>query len=291
MSSEVAVRPDLRVAPIAKSFDEMMRVAESLLKSGFLPQSIKTPAQAVAIILMGREVGLPEMQALRSINVIQGKPTLSAELMLALFSARVNGQAKIVKLDDTECVIKFQRPGRAPHVERFTIEQARKMGLSTKDNYAKQVATMLRWRCVSAGLRFYAPDAIAGISYTPDELGAVVNGDTGEVIDISGMVEVEDVPTVDVRADVAKTSTERLKARVRASGEAPKISAEDLKYVQAMQGQKKRLGSPLYYATLGAAGFCHCTEILDRPTRESVYAELKRLEPVAVEREPGDESP
>lgn len=287
MSTEVMVRPDVRVAPISKSFDEMMRVAETLLKSGFLPYSIKTPAQAVAIILMGREVGLPEMQALRSINVIQGKPTLSSELMLALFSARVNGEAKILKSDDEACEILFKRPGREPHTRRFTIDDARRLGFVGKDNYNKQPATMLQWRCVSAGLRFYAPDALAGISYTPDELGATVNPDTGEVLDLTLAREVpadDDVPAVDVRADVggvlppdpAPPTATSAQGEIVApeAAQAPK-KGKDYPFLREMGRQKERLGAAVYYQILGSHGYEHSYEITDRAVKVKVFKELQ----------------
>jgi len=307
MSQELATRQDVRVAPISKSFDEMMRVADTLLKSGFLPNSIKTPAQAVSIILMGREVGLPEMQALRSINVIQGKPTLSAELMLALFSARVNGESKVNKSDETECVITFKRPGREPHTQRFTIEQARKLGFATKDNYNKQPATMLQWRCVSAGLRFYAPDAIAGISYTPDELGAEVNPETGEVIDLSLAREepLDDVPAVNLRADERSTVDRsavlqemvaelKLKEMVALGAQAREALAstpapvevvaqevsnrKDYPFLREMAREKARVGATAYYRVLGGEyGVEHADEIHDRPTKIAVFKELQAL--------------
>jgi hypothetical protein len=83
---EAAATPD----PMAQ-WELMMKQAAILRKSGFLPAAIKTDAQAVAIIQAGRELGLGVMEALRSINVIQGKPTLSAELMAALALKRVPG--------------------------------------------------------------------------------------------------------------------------------------------------------------------------------------------------------
>ena len=192
MEKALAEPRELQVRPISNSFTEMMELAKTLLGSGFLPRSIRTPAQAVAIILKGREVGIPEMEALQSIHVIEGKPTLSAELMLALCKRRVGMTAHVMESTDLRCQIKFSRPDNEPHIETFTMDDAVKLGFAKKDNYGKQAATMLRWRCVSKGCRFYAPDALSGISYTPDELGATVN-DHGEYID----VEVKhDVPLV-----------------------------------------------------------------------------------------------
>lgn len=75
-----------------------------LVKSGFLPQAIKTPEQGMAVILAGKELGIPPMLAMRKINIIKGSPTISPELMLAL--VRKSGQLKKMKIlqnDETVC--------------------------------------------------------------------------------------------------------------------------------------------------------------------------------------------
>lgn len=159
----------------------MMQVAEALVSSGFLPQSIKTSAQAVAIILAGRELGIGPWQAVQTINVIQGKPTVSPQLMLALINQ--SGQLEDIAIDGDGkgCIVMMKRKGRQPHTETFTFEDATKLGLSSKDNYRKQPAIMLRWRAVAACARVVFPDVILGL-YTPDEMGADVTvGDDGSM--------------------------------------------------------------------------------------------------------------
>lgn len=56
-------------------------MAQRLVKGGLLPRSIQTPEAAFTIMVTGRELGLTAMQSLRSIDVIEGKPTLSANLI------------------------------------------------------------------------------------------------------------------------------------------------------------------------------------------------------------------
>ncbi len=155
--------------------------ATILLKSSFLPQAIKTPEQAMAIILTGRELGIGTMAALNTINVIQGKPTISPQLMLALINR--SGQLEDIKIETGEmgatCAIK--RRGRTTYTARFGPKEAAAMGLGAKDNYRKQAATMYKWRAVADAARATFPDAILGL-YTPDEMGAEVTDD-GEIIE------------------------------------------------------------------------------------------------------------
>ena len=154
----------------------MSEMADVLVKSGFLPQSVNTPQKALAIMMVGRELNIPPWQALSTINVIQGKPTVSPQLMLGL--ANRTGEVEDLRIEDAgdTCTVTIKRKGRAAHIERFTQSDAAAMGLAGKDNWKKQPKIMRRWRCVAAALRVTFPDAILGL-YTPEEMGADVNVD------------------------------------------------------------------------------------------------------------------
>lgn len=175
----------------------MMRMAGELVKSGMLPQHIKTPAAAVAIMQKGKELGIAPMYAMSNIAVIQGKPTANSELMLALIY-RDHGDDAIVFEESTadRCTVVYKRRNATrPGKFTFNMQEARTAGLSG-GNWQKYPGAMLRARCVSAVARMGFPDSIGGM-YTPEELGQsedaegeiiIVNGqdvnaDTGEIIE------------------------------------------------------------------------------------------------------------
>lgn len=167
--------------PTVSEFGVMKETATMLVKTGFLPAEIKTAEQAIAIILTGRELGIGTMAALNTINVIQGKPTVSPQLMLALIER--SGQLADIQIEPFDgnamrCTMK--RKGRSPHTEIFGDTEAQAMHLSGKDNYKKQKQTMYRWRAVAACARVVFPDVITGL-YTPDEMGVDVTED-GELL-------------------------------------------------------------------------------------------------------------
>lgn len=167
--------------PDASEFGVMKETATMLVKTGFLPGAIKTAEQAIAIILTGRELGIGTMAALNTINVIQGKPTVSPQLMLALIER--SGELDDIQIEPhngnaIRCTMK--RKGRSPHTEYFGDAEATAMQLNSKDNYKKQAQTMYRWRAVAACARVVFPDVILGL-YSPDEMGADVNED-GELL-------------------------------------------------------------------------------------------------------------
>lgn len=176
--------------------------ATMLVKTGFLPESIKTPEQAVAIILQGRELGIPTMAALQTINVIKGKPTVSPQLMLAL----IYRSHQLARLDidstDSGCSVVMDRRGVGTFRTEFTMDDARKQGLADKDNYRRQAKVMLKWRAVAACAREAFSDVVLGL-YTPEEMGAEV-----EVTEDGGMI-VTEARTITPEGEIVEAIRER----------------------------------------------------------------------------------
>lgn len=167
----------------------LQKQCHSFLLSGFLPDHITrgvpkevAMAKALTIVMKGKELGVPPLQAFSSITVIQGKPCLSSELMLALVYQRVKG-AKVTfrtppEMQSKECVVEMQRPGGEPQLFRFGMDDAHAAGLIKPNSaWQKYPSAMLRARAISAGARAVFPDCIMGC-YTPEELG-------GDIVDIT----------------------------------------------------------------------------------------------------------
>lgn len=150
----------------------MKEQAAVMLKSGFLPSAIRTAEQCIAIAMTGKELGIGFMESLRSINVIQGKPTVSPQLMLAL--ANRTGELKDIKINpsDDKCEITVVREGRQPYTNEFGIKEAQELGLMERDNYKKQKKIMFQWRALAANLRVTFPDVLLGL-YTPEEMESI----------------------------------------------------------------------------------------------------------------------
>jgi hypothetical protein len=167
-----------------QTYEAMKEQAVTLVKSGMLPTSIKTPEAAIAIAIKGVEVGMPMMQSFSHINVISGKPCISAEGMNFLIRKNCPAaKVDIVKRDHESCVINASRPGSSVTKFEFTMEDAKKAELLGNPSWKKYPKNMLFARCFSDMARTLFPDCIGGISYTPEELGAVVDAD-GTVIDV-----------------------------------------------------------------------------------------------------------
>lgn len=164
-----------------------MEAAKRYVDSGMLPAGIKTPQQALLIMQKGAEIGVPSTYALASIHVIEGKPSCSAELLMALVR-RAYGQAaiRVKTATNEECVVEYREAGWDGVSQlSFSIADAKVAGLAEKAMWKKYPRAMLRSRAVSECVRTAFPECIAGL-YTPEELGADVRVGADGSLELAG---------------------------------------------------------------------------------------------------------
>lgn len=159
----------------AAVLDTQMRFAQAVTETGgsILPKAYQGNAgNALIAINLGSSMGLAPAESLYRIDVIQGTPTASAELVAS--NVRKAGHKLRVKVDDqaqsvTAEIIRADDPDYTYSVTR-DMAWAKKMGLAGKDNYVKQPMTMLQWRAITAVARLAASEALYGVGYTSDEI-------------------------------------------------------------------------------------------------------------------------
>ena len=212
-----ALVPATAVAPVRPipSRSEMSVIRQlvadlaPLVGTDFLPRQIDNPHKALAIILKGRELQIPPMEALAQLYVVNGKVTMQAQLMLALIARSGKGSWTIEESTDEVCTVTMERSDSGTkHTLSFSLEDARVAGLLERwDNRKQQMApnevwhkyrpAMLRARAISACARIVFPDVIGGL-YTPEELEVPVTYDAdndeividAEAIDLSALDNV-----------------------------------------------------------------------------------------------------
>jgi hypothetical protein len=213
------------------------RMAATLIQSGMLPQALTKPAQVITIMLKAYELSIPPLEGLNGITVIQGKPSVSPQLMLSLInrSGLLEDLDMRTGADGATCTM--TRKGRKPHTVTFGPREAQAMGLAGKDNYKKQPGVMYQWRAVAACARVVFPDVISGL-YTAEEMGAEVR-----VLE-DGTQEVVSVPSapVVVEAEVVEAAPELPPMKRASQIAAPQLVSEQiLQYLGMVAGADKRL--------------------------------------------------
>jgi hypothetical protein len=188
------------------NLSEQMSYAKAVSVANLLPQAYRgKPADIMLAMGLGQAMGLSPAESLYRIDVIQGKPTASAELIAA--NVRKAGHRLRVTGDDnsaTAVIIRADDPEFEFKVTRDAA-WAKAMGLDSKENYRKQRGTMLQWRAISAVARLACPEALYGVAYTPDEMGDMPStggGGLGAVLSqTSGAEAAPDESGLPVRGD------------------------------------------------------------------------------------------
>lgn len=152
------------------------QIATSLSRTSFVPATMRGKADDVtAAILAGQELGLKPMATLRSMDVINGVPSLRAHAMRGLIQSHGH-QVQVVTSTDTVCKMRGRRAGEQEWQEVvWTIERARLMGLigksaPEKDQWIKQPRTMLIARATAELCRLIAADVLYAMPYATEEM-------------------------------------------------------------------------------------------------------------------------
>jgi hypothetical protein len=146
--------------------DQIERMAVSVARSGLF--GVKTPDQAMALMLIAQAEGLHPAIAARDYHVINGRPALRADAMLARFQA-AGGKVEWGEYTDTRVVGKFSHPSGGSVEIAWTTKMAQDAGLTRNPTWKSYPRQMLRSRCISEGIRTVFPGVLVG-TYTPEEV-------------------------------------------------------------------------------------------------------------------------
>jgi len=199
-----------RVTPsaiIPRTIDEVARLAKMAAASGLAKTT--SPEAAGMLICAGLEIGLTPMQALLGMHMIEGRPTLAADTIVALIVRRTDVCEYWRSIESTpeRHTIETKRRGEEfqPVRRTWTLDDAKRAGLDRKDVWRAYPRDMLRHRCAAALVRRVYPDVVLGC-YVP-----------GEIDDPPSPAPLRvDVTASEPKAERKKLSDEEKAARVAA---------------------------------------------------------------------------
>lgn len=148
-----------------KTFDEAWRFCEIVTSSGLCPKGFEAkPADAFIAIQWGAEVGLKALQALQNIAVINGRPSLWGDAVIAI--VRASPLCEYVKETDDghTATCKVKRRNSDEEVRTFSMDDAKTANLSDKQGPWKQYPKRMRqMRARAFALRDVFPDVLKGM--------------------------------------------------------------------------------------------------------------------------------
>ena len=163
---------DLMLSP--ENANNAKQMAITLSKSKMVPYALAgKPEDIFAIMLLGHELGIQAMTAIQNISVVQGKPTVSPQMMLGMIYRALPEAVISTKIDEDKKIVtvyaaRSDRHKKYGYTATWTQTKAAAMGLTGKDNYKKQLVNMLKWRATAEACRVVFADVILGL-YMPME--------------------------------------------------------------------------------------------------------------------------
>jgi len=191
-----------RLVSWAHALRSAKQLGDALCVTSFVPEHFRSkPEEAAAAIMYGDEIGFSPGQSLQSIFVVSGRPSLYARSMLALVLA--HGHHIWTETVTPQKVVVCGQRGGTNHVERveWTQEKARQAGYTKNKKYQTDPEAMLYARASGDVARRIAPDALAGLAFTVEEM------------------EMSEQPTTTVTREPKRSSTVQRRQRAEPAPE------------------------------------------------------------------------
>lgn len=160
-----------RLVAWAEGLAAAHRIGSALCQTSFVPQHFRgKPEEAAAAILYGDEIGFTPTQAVQNLYVISGKPALYARSMVALVMSKGH-EVWTVEKSDAKVTVAGRRKGSSHTIEEtWTTGRAQKAGYTNNKKYTTDPQAMLYARAAADICRQIAPDALAGLAYSAEEM-------------------------------------------------------------------------------------------------------------------------
>ncbi|WP_257829272.1 hypothetical protein [Burkholderia glumae] len=168
--SDIIKQSTTSAAPAAfdlspRSLEQAMELANILADSSIVPKDfVGKPGNVLVAIQWGMELGLKPMQAMQNIAVINGRPAVWGDALLALVLA----SPACEYIDEWEeggvAYCKVKRVGKPEHITTFSDEDAKRAGLSCKQGpWSQYPQRMKKMRARAFALRDNFADVLKGI--------------------------------------------------------------------------------------------------------------------------------
>ena len=174
-------------------FDQISQMAKAIAESKLF--GIQTPAQALALGLLCQAEGRHPAEAARDYHIINGKPSLKSEAMLARFQ-QAGGKVDWHEYTHESVSGTFSHPQGGSLKVSWTMQDATRAGLTGNPTWKKFPRQMLKARCISEAVRGIFPGVLSGL-YAPEEVSEftpVQAVTEPEVLQIEAHKEPEPLP-------------------------------------------------------------------------------------------------
>lgn len=166
---------------VLTTLDEMWRFAQYAVDSGLAPKSLNNNTSAVLLaIQLGLEVGLTPMASLQNIAVINGRPSIWGDAMLAVcrasgvfdeevYEETITGQGDAMF---ASCTV-GRLPNGNPQTRTFSVADAKTANLWGQNTWKLYPKRMLQMRARSWALRDVFADYLRGMRAAEEQMDCI----------------------------------------------------------------------------------------------------------------------
>ena len=169
------------------SVQEITQMGQIFAKSGMY--GIKSPEMAMTLMFQAQAEGIHPCKAMQEYHVINGKPSLSSQAMLARFQL-AGGVAKWVKRTATEATLHVEHKQGGELDVTWNIDRAKRAGLLGNPSWTKYPEAMLSARCISEAIRAVFPACLGGMHSIEEEEDIAFESEEKRHLKAQGMKEV-----------------------------------------------------------------------------------------------------
>lgn len=264
MTNEIAVREeDSWIAVVGPVGD----LAAKIARTPFVPRAMAGNAPAVAAaILTGREMGLGPMASLRGIDVIEGKPSLTAPMLAARILA-AGHRIEWKSATDQRATVRIERHDGLSEAEvTWTIADAQRAGLASKKVWQQYPRHMLQHRALTEAAGMACPDVALGldVEVATDEIAHTTTVTVHRVDPATQGVEEPSAWIADAVIAKAPDEPTTVEAEIVAPAPPPPgVTKPQMRKIGALIGEAEKIGG----------------EKLDRDQRRALIARMAGVDP------------
>jgi len=149
-----------------RTFEQAQEFAKYLADSDLVPKDFqRKPGNCFVAMQWGAELGLKPLQSVQSIAVINGRPAMWGDALLALVRSSPLCEFVIEEDDGKQAVCRVKRRGEPEQSRTFSTDDAKAAGLSGKQGpWTQYPKRMRQLRARAFALRDVFPDVLRGMA-------------------------------------------------------------------------------------------------------------------------------
>lgn len=180
-STAIATRQQFDLSP--QTFEQALTFSNYLADSDMVPKDFKgKPGNCLVAIQWGMEIGLKPLQAMQNIAVINGRPSLWGDAVIALVRSSPLCEYIIEEDDGRTATCKVKRRGEPEQSRSFSMDDAKAAGLLGKQGpWTQYPKRMRQMRARAFAVRDVFPDVLKGLPVAEEVMDTPSERHMGQV--------------------------------------------------------------------------------------------------------------